>query len=369
MKKQNLAKRKPLFLKYIYLRNFRNYEEASVSFGPRLNVIFGSNGNGKTNLLEAISLLSTGRSFRTQHLSELILDGKNFFYIEAVIDKDRVVQTVKMTFDGNAKKVSLGSNEFASFTPMLGTFPSIFSLPEDTDLISDAPAHRRKFLNLHLSQSDPLYVHHLARFWRAMKQRNCLLKTKTMDSLDCWESEMAQSAEYIYFARQALIERLKVPILEQGKRLTFNRESIEMIFEPSYLPRSSDYMAQLKKMRGREKDLGATILGPHRDDVRFMINDKLARTYASIGQKKTIVTALRLSQWDHLTKQSEEPPLFAIDDFEGTLDVDRQEHLNASFRSMGQIFLTTPRFPINAPEANEHHICISQGNVVAEKIL
>lgn len=280
-----------------------------------------------------------------------------------------MLQTVKLTFDGKTKKVHLNANEFSSFTPLLGSFPSIFSLPSDIDLITNSPAHRRKFLNLHLAQSDLLYVHHLARFWRAMKQRNCLLKTKTIDSLDCWEAEMAQSAQYIYQARKTLLSDLQIPLHEQSKRLTSNQECVEIHFEPTYAPLAQEYDLQLKKMRKREKELGATILGPHRDDLRFMIDAKSAHTYASEGQKRTIVTALRLSQWQHLSMKNGAPPFFAIDDFEGTLDLERQKLLNTSLHSMGQVFLTTPRSLRHQFSEDEHLLCVKNGNVVAEKFL
>lgn len=375
MNQQNLVRKQLLFhkrdgqitIKHIYLRNFRNYEEATVAFGPGLNVIYGDNAQGKTNLLEAISLISTGRSFRTQHLAELIQEGKTFFYLEAEIIRDKVLQTIKLSFDGKAKKIHLNASEFPTFTPLLGAFPSIFSLPNDIELITDSPMQRRRIINLHLAQSDPLYVHHLARFWRAMKQRNCLLKAKTMDTLDCWETEMAHSAQYIFEARKKLLEQLKEPLAIQSNQLSSNTEIIEIHFQPAYPSLAQDYEQQLKKMRKREKELGLTLQGPHRDDFTFMINAKSARTFASEGQKKTMITALRLSQWQHLANKSETIPLFAIDDYEGTLDTYRQKHLNTFLQSMGQVFLTTPAHPQTFVGqegiAHVHFVNIKNGNI------
>lgn len=332
-------------IRQIYLRNFRNYEEVNVSFKTGLNIIFGDNAQGKTNLLEAISLVSTGRSFRTQHLEELIQEGKTFFYLEAEIIRDQVLQTIQLSFDGKAKKIHLNANEFNSFAPLMGAFPSIISLPNDIELITDAPSERRRIMNLHLAQSDPLYVHHLARFWRAMKQRNCLLKAKMIDGIDCWEAEMAHSAQYINMARRFLLEQLKEPLAHQSNLLSSNTEIAEIHFQTGYPPLAQDYEQQLKKMRKREMELGLTLQGPHRDDFTFMINQKTARSFASEGQKKTMITALRLSQWVHLAKKIEATPLFAIDDYEGSLDTHRQKHLNTFLGTMGQVFLTTPSDP------------------------
>lgn len=354
-------KRLRLFLKHIYLRFFRNYEESEIAFGPGLNVIHGENAQGKTNLLEAISLISTGRSFRTQHLSELIQEGKNHFYLEAEIERDKVSQGIKLSYDGVNKRLHLNANEYPTFTPLLGAFPSILSAPDDIDLITHSPSHRRRFLNLHLAQSDPLYVHHLARFWRAMKQRNCLLKSKMIETLDCWESEMAHSAEYIYGARKQFLDQLKEPLQTQTKLLSSNSETIEIRFQPTYPQLAASYLVQLKKMRNREKELGATLLGPHRDDLTFQINGKSARTYASEGQKKTIVMALRFAQWEHLCQQMETAPFMAIDDFGGTLDLQRQKHASRFLLNAGQVFLTTPSLPDLYPGASLLHII--QGSV------
>ncbi len=216
-------------------------------------------------------------------------------------------------------------------------------------------------IDLHLAQSDPLYVHHLSRFWRAMKQRNCLLKSKIFDSLDCWETEMAHSAQYIFKARKSLLDQLKNPLSLQSNRLSLNEETVEISLQSTYPKLAQEYEQQLKKMRKREQDLGLTLQGPHRDDLIFLTNAKNARTFASEGQKKTILTALRLSQWEQMKEQKEILPLFAIDDYEGTLDMHRQNHLNASLQTMGQVFLTTPS-PSLSNQA--HPIHIHQGNII-----
>ena len=187
-----------MYLKSLYLRNFRNYAEAEIRFSPRLNILYGDNAQGKTNLLEAIYLFSTGRSFRTQHLSELVKSGESFFHLEAEIFRDNVLQKIQLTFDGQTKRLQMNANTYASFHPLLGILPSVLYAPNDTELIGGSPAERRRFINLHLAQSDPHYVHHLTRFWRAMKQRNCLLRGRDAQTIECWEIEMAQSASYLH---------------------------------------------------------------------------------------------------------------------------------------------------------------------------
>jgi len=349
-----------LFLKTLYLRNFRNYEEASLSFKKGINVIFGNNAQGKTNLLEAISIVSTGRSFRTQHLTELVQEGKSFFYLEAEVVRDNVEQIIRISFDGKTRKLQLDANEFATFSPLLGAFPSILSTPDDTQLITDSPAIRRHFLNLHLAQSDPLYVHHLSRFWRAMKQRNCLLKSKNLEAIECWENEMAHSAVYLFNMRKAFVEQIQAPLLEKCLLFSSNEESSAIFFQIGFLPDLNAYLQQLKKMRNKEQDLGFTLHGPHRDDLSFSISEKSARTFASEGQKKTIVTALRLVQWQHLAEISGISPWMAIDDFGDSLDSVRKNLLSSCLQSMGQVFLTTPFRQI---DSDGHLIHIEGGKI------
>ncbi|MFA5250947.1 MAG: AAA family ATPase, partial [Parachlamydiales bacterium] len=165
-----------MLLLTLRLHNFRNFSEEFVRFHPHFNLICGENAQGKTNLLEAISLISTGRSFRTSRYQDLIRHGEKFFFLEAGIIKDLVSQTIKIYYDGKEKKIHLSGKALPNFTSLLGLMPSTIYSPQDVELISGFPLIRRRFLNLLLAQSDPLYVHHLSRFLAALKERSYLLK-------------------------------------------------------------------------------------------------------------------------------------------------------------------------------------------------
>ncbi|HLB53099.1 MAG TPA: AAA family ATPase, partial [Chlamydiales bacterium] len=193
------------YLSSLYLRNFRNFPEKEVVFSPKINQIWGDNGRGKTNLLEAIYLLSMGRSFRTSHFSELILENEERFYLEAEYLQEGRSLRLSLSFDGKKKWLQIDGAQYSTFQPLLGLAPLILHTPQDSALVDGSPTLRRRLLNLHLAQSDPLYVHHLARFWRAMKQRNCLLKSRNDASIRCWEEEMVPSALYLLEQRTLLI--------------------------------------------------------------------------------------------------------------------------------------------------------------------
>lgn len=327
-------------LQSLALRHFRNYKEATALFSPGTNLIRGENAQGKTNLLEAIYLLSIGRSFRTQKLSELIREGESLFYLEAHLLQNRVEQTVAISFDGKAKNLQYNANIYSSFAPLLGNLPFILHTPADIDLIDGSPALRRRLLNLHLAQSDPLYVHHLTRFWRAMKQRHAVLRASLDDpSLICWEIQMAQSAQYLWEARERLIGQIRPPLMAHGKDLSGGTELHDLIYHPS---KSSDYIDQLQKNRRKDRDLKMTLIGPHRDEISFSVEGKLAKSFASEGQKKTSIAALRLAQWDALSAHFDAPAVIAIDDVGLPLDTARQKRFHEKLSRLGQVFMTTP---------------------------
>lgn len=330
-------------LQSLYLRNFRNYTEAEALFSPKLNVLHGENGKGKTNVLEAIYLLSTGRSFRTETLSELIREGETFFLVEGTLIKESVEHTVQISFDGTTKRLLLDGNQYPSFQPLLGLLPSVLHTPSDRELIEGSPAIRRRFLNLHLAQRNPLYVHHLTRYWKAMKQRNTLLKSKESASIDCWEVEMASSAEYLQEARQTLIASLGPPLQRKSEELSLEVERHEIRFSPSHPRLKEQYLAQLQRHRPREQQLGFTLTGPHRDDFTLLIGGKEAKIFASEGQKKTSLSALRLAEWELLTATHEMPALFGLDDLGIHLDAKRESALKQNLQSLGQVFITTPQ--------------------------
>ncbi|MDE3045656.1 MAG: DNA replication/repair protein RecF [Verrucomicrobiota bacterium] len=351
-----------MHLKSLYLRNFRNYAEAEIHFSPKLNVLHGENAQGKTNLLEAIYLVATGRSFRAQQLQELIREGQPFFFIEAILLKEEIEHKLQISFDGETKKLVLDGNAYGTLQHLLGLLPSVLYTPSDAELADGSPMARRRFLNLHLAQRDPLYIHHLSRFWRAMKQRNTLLRQKKGDGIECWEVEMASSAAYLLQTRQALITELKAPLEQISQRLSSTRETHEIRFQPSYP--LEGYLAQLQRNRGREQHLGLTLTGPHRDDFSLLINSKQTRGFASEGQKKTAVASLRLSEWELLTKTAEVPAVLGIDDLGLHLDEMRSALLTTALASLGQVFVTAPHLPSGLSDAKRFRV--TSGKVLDE---
>lgn len=328
-----------LYLKSLYLRDFRNFSEKEFHFSPGINQIHGPNGLGKTNLIEAISLITTGKSFRSAALTEMIKDQNSFFYIEAEIEQNQITQTICLHFDGKNKKLKINSTSYVSFLPLLGNFPIILHAPQDSSLIEGSPILKRRLVNLHLAQKDPLYIHHLTRFERALTQRNLLLKSKQEETLFCFEKEMTKSALYLLEKRKEWIDHLNPYLRKYGEKLSGKEEKHELRYTPSF---SEDYEEKLIKNRKKELFLGQTLIGPHRDDFSFWIDDKMAKAFASEGQKKSTIASLRLAQWDLLKDHFEQKPFLAIDDFGISLDGSRQANLYEKLESLGQVFITSP---------------------------
>jgi DNA replication and repair protein RecF len=357
-------------LRKLSLLKFRNYEQEIAYFSSDLNCIKGVNGSGKSNLLEAIHLLSTGKSFRTHRLPELIRHESKEFTLEAEFFKDGVTNTLKIIFsrDGS-RKILHNQTSHASFLPLFGILPSIFLSPEDISIINGSPAERRRFLDLHCAQIDPLYIHHLGRYQRALKQRNILLKAGEEKGLFPWEQLMAISASYLIEKRIETLHALEAP----SKRLVFELSKQKEPFSLSYqsslsLPSNfkdpSFYAKQWEQARKKELYMGSTLIGPHRDDVLFSIDGKEVKTYCSEGQKRCCLAALRLSEWERLSSLLDSPPIFGIDDFGIHLDEVRSSILKDQLKKMGQVFLTAPSFPF---EEGAHFLHAENGSLTKNK--
>jgi len=338
-----------MHLRALYLQNFRVYEEALFEFSPQINVIRGPNARGKTSLLEAIYLLITGRSFRTTQASDLIRHGAYSFFLDASFIKHGIEQKLRIQYDGKERKVFYNSTLCPS-SSLLGLLQGALIHPDDAAIIKGPPAVRRHLLDLQLGQIDPLYVHYLTRYERAMRQRNHLLRAKSQVGIESWEQEMSNAASYIIPQRAKTVNRLQ----ETGKKLyshLCNTEELGLLYKPCGAagqeitaennPLRSLFCDQYRRHRPREMELGLTLTGPHKDDISLILNNKEVRAFASEGQQRSCVAALRLAEWESLKTQSLEQPLMLVDDLGISLDASRRKQMLSHFSTLSQVFLTT----------------------------
>lgn len=333
-----------MFVQSLYLKNFRNFEQSLVHFSPRINLIYGENAQGKTNLIEALYFLSTGRSFRTNRIHEFIREGEKEFYLEAHFIKDGIEQRLAIHFDGQTRKIQYNHTTYPGFTSLLGILPVVLYAPSDIDLINGGPAERRRFLDVHLAQIDPLYIYHLIRYHKAVKQRNCLLRQKQGSHLFPWESIMASSGHYLMHKRQNAIELFSHPLQEAMYSLSENKENIQLLYESS-LKISSEIpsiLEQIEKNRHKDLHLGQSLIGPHKDDLIISLDGKKAKIFSSEGQKRCSIGAIKTAEWHHLQSKMNTLPIMIVDDFSVHLDAERTRRWNKGMQAFGQVFLTSP---------------------------
>jgi len=342
-----------MLLQSLLLKNFRNHDHLEVAFDAHLTCIVGENGSGKTSILEALHFLSTGKSFRTNQLTELIFHGATSFYIEAAFVKEDVSQTIKVGYDGTKKIIALNASYLPAFSHLLGILPSVMYAPKDIGLIMGSPIERRRFLNIFLGQSDPLYSRHLLRYTKALEHRNALLKAKKIypsEEISCFEKELAVSACYL------MQERSKALLLLRNQLATLTEEiaKIRKQFEIDYLPSlkmspdSNQIAEQYKKQRPKEILVGTTLLGPHRDDFTLSMDGRPAKAFCSEGQKRVLLSALKIAEWELLKTQCGTTPLLCVDDIGIHLDQKRELLLEERIQHLGQVIMTSPHAP---------HIC------------
>lgn len=349
-----------MLLRTLYLHNFRAYKENFFEFAPGINTIYGANAQGKTTILEAIYLLITGSSFRTSQISDLIRMGEFFFYIEASFVKQGIEQKLRFSWDGKERKIVYNNTNLSSTSNLLGLLQGVVITPDEISLIKGAPLTRRLFLDLQLAQADALYVHHLTRYNRAMRQRNSLLRSKNLVTIESWEYEMANSAAYVVQERLRALSALQMSSKLLHRDLSGEEFDLNLIYKSgsAHLEQLSAlrqyYLDSYQKLRYREMDLGYTLSGPHKDDFLIAIGDKDARFFASEGQQRSCVTALRLAEWTRLYGLCNEKPLMLIDDIGTSLDDGRKARLFAHLPNLGQIFITsTQKLAI---DGSFHHI-------------
>lgn len=332
------------YLQCLLLNSFRNYQESTFEFGEGINYIHGKNGLGKSNILEAIYMLSTGRSFRLSKLAPMIQYQKERASISAYFQKLGVKQDIHLMFDDMKRVMQHNRTKKQGFSHLLGLIPSVIHSPSDIEIIMGQPGVRRRFLNMLIAQYDPTYTYHLFRSAKALKQRSALLRQKSIQTLPMWEEILIDSALYIMKCRQEMLEELSTLLEGVMRRLAPKEEVVHLKYRPSF--HSQDKEAMRKELESHwQKDLAlaSTAIGIHRDDFTIKLSEKEAKTFASEGQKRTLLVALRIAEWELLKEKSDSLPLFCIDDFGSHLDEERTCLLRDSLEEMGQVFLTSPR--------------------------
>lgn len=336
-------------IKCLYLKNFRNYKLSEFFFNENVNYVIGKNAIGKTTILEAISILSNGRSFRTNHLTDCIRFKENFFLIELLFECRGIEQFLSFYLDSKGKKISYNSTKLKSLLELIGLLPSVIFTPEDLSIINGSPKDRRRFINLYLSKIDHNYLYHLSRYTKSLQQRNALLKEKNINNnvFDSWEEQMAISAVNLIKARSKACSYFEKEM--NSTHQLFNEKFLikyksQINYSINTFDKELEEVIKQELLKTRTKDIsfGFTNFGPHKDDISIHINQKNVASFASEGQKKCCLAALKLSEWSLIYKSLQQTPLICIDDVKTNLDKERLIKLVNHSQFLGQIIFTTP---------------------------
>ena len=340
----------------IRLTNFRNHESSYIVFGPGFNVLFGANGQGKTNVLEAISYLSLTKSFYAANDGITLQIGKEFFEINgSLLTQGEFQSRVCITYRRatGEKQFSINRSRPETLSSVIGRFPIVILSPENNAITFGAPLERRKFLDLILSQVSRVYFDDLLEYRRALKQRNKILTDLRIhqrggeDLLDPWTEELINYGSRIIHRRQQFINEFERYIKRAYSDVVQNHEEPRADYIAlSEMPGDAAGIAEVLERNFGERHKeevrrGATLVGPHRDELRFSINGISVQNYASQGQHKTLLVALKVAEFFYLKERSEERPILLLDDVFSELDAHRSRHILEMIGSLGQTFITS----------------------------
>ena len=328
----------------ISLRGFRNLRPADIEFAAEANYLFGPNGAGKTNLLEAVHFLAIGRSFRRSGDREMLGFGAELL---AAAGSDEEGRDGEIRFDGREKRVLLDGARLERLSDYLGWLPVVVLLLDDVELVRGAPSMRRGFLDMAIAKTDREYIGLLNAYRRALVQRNRLLvQGGDEKSHAAWEEELVRTGVPVFERRRPVAERLMASAADyfdelRGEKASFvHRTSIEGGDDIA-----AGFRQKLAATRSRSVELGYTLVGPHRDDVRirFEEGDRDMRRFGSVGEQRLAAVALRLAEADLLLGSGRQRPVFLLDEITSELDPDRSGRVLDLVRSKGQVLYAAAR--------------------------
>lgn len=315
----------------IELKNYRNYEQLHMEFSPGTNLLYGDNAQGKTNILESIYVCSTTKSHRGSKDKEIIQFDKEESHIKLNVRKKEVPYRIDMHLKKNkAKGVAINGIPIRKASELFGIVNVVFFSPEDLNIIKNGPAERRRFVDMELCQLNRLYVHALIQYNKVITQRNKLLKELNFrpeyeETLDIWDVQFARYGADVIRYRREFVEQLNEIISGIHTKLSGGREQLTIVYEPNTEKDELGYA--LSRKREMDIRLKTTTVGPHRDDLSFIVNGIDIRKFGSQGQQRTAALSLKLAEIELVKLLVKDYPILLLDDVLSELDGNRQEHL------------------------------------------
>ncbi|RAV19534.1 DNA replication/repair protein RecF [Paenibacillus contaminans] len=371
-----------MFLKSIGLSGYRNYADFELRTDSSVNIFIGPNAQGKTNLLEAIYVLALTKSHRTHQDKELIGWDKQQALLYGELDKKYGPIKLQLSISQNGKKAKLNGLEQKKLSGYVGAMNVVMFAPEDLEIVKGSPGIRRRFLDMEIGQVQPSYLYDITQYQKILLQRNNFLKTPAAANssgsamLDVWNEQIAGYGVKIIKKRQSFIEKLQQWAERIHSGITNGQEQLLIRYAPSLEcpPEEAEavlldqFMLKLSKVKEQEVRRGTTLVGPHRDDLLFYINDKEVQTFGSQGQQRTTALSLKLAELELIREEVGEYPILLLDDVLSELDRYRQTQLIETFQDKVQTFITTTGIEsVNLDKISGAAIFqVRSGTVVAE---
>ena len=334
-----------MIIKSLALNDFRNIENLNIEFSEGLNIIYGDNAQGKTNILESIYVAGTTRSHKGNKDKEMIKIGRDEAHIRVILEKDNLARKIDMHLKkSKTKGVAIDGIPIHKSSDIFGIAQLIFFSPEDLNMIKNGPAERRRFIDMELSQIEKIYLYNLSKYNKILTQRNNLLKQihydkSLSDTLDVWDEQLVNTGIDIIKSRRKFISELNDIIKPIHSRLTGNKEEIEIEYNPNVT--ETDFKDKLKSGRSSDIYQKTTLAGPQRDDISFYINKNDVRKYGSQGQQRSTALSLKLSEIELFKKKTGDNPILLLDDVLSELDRNRQNYLIDSIGDIQTIITCT----------------------------
>lgn len=360
-----------MILKSVALSHFRNYNDLYMEFDRGTNILYGDNAQGKTNILESVYVSGTTRSHKGSKDRELIQFGEEEAHIQTIVEKKekdfQIDMHIKKT---RSKGIAINKIPIKKAAELFGILNIVFFSPEDLNIIKNGPSERRRFLDFELCQLDPIYLFHLTNYNKILNQRNKLLKDinfrpELKDTLPVWDMQLVDYGKKIIASRKNFVEQLNEIVYEIHKRISGEKEDLFLSYEPDV----SEEKLEEELARSQERDLkfGMTSVGPHRDDMCFLIHDIDIRKFGSQGQQRSCALSLKLSEIELVKSSIKETPVLILDDVLSELDSSRQNFLLNSIHDIQTIITCTglDEFVKNRFEINKVFKVVS-GTVKAE---
>ena len=334
----------------IELQNFRNYEYEKIELNEKVNVFYGDNAQGKTNIVESIFLSAFGKSFRTSKEKEMIEKGKDFTNVSINYRNSQRDGNIKIQI-ANKKNVLVNGIKLKKLSELLGTINVVLFTPDDINILKNGPANRRRFLDMMIGQIRPNYVYNLNMYLKVLEQRNNYLKQlKGSDInyqlLDIWDEKIAGYSVKIASYRNEFINKIKEKINQIHNSITDCKENIRI----EYITDCENYDKFLEDLHNRRKlDIikGFTTKGVHRDDFVIYINEEPVNIFGSQGQHRTAILSLKLCELRIIEDEINESPILLLDDFMSELDQKRRKNFVENIENTQVIITCTDKIDEN----------------------